>query len=267
MKPKLSIIMGVFNAESTLTECIKSIQNQTLTNWEFIICDDSSTDKSLEILNQFAEKDKRIKIIKNKQNQGLASSLNNCIQYTSTNILARQDADDTSESNRLELQLIEFNKLKCSVLGCYANLVEKKIKWGVRTPPVNPELRDWLKGSQVIHAASMMNKTDILKMGGYNPKALRVEDMDLWYRLLQKGYKIQSIPYYLYNIEWGKNDYKRKKLKFRILEIKYMAIAFSKLPLPLWKYFYLLKPLIASFTPKSLLYIYHVVKFKKQGNQ
>ena len=68
--PLVSIIMSVYNCEATLTEAVESIFNQTYTNWEFIVCDDASTDGTLELLTQLAERDRlgRVKIITNDTN-------------------------------------------------------------------------------------------------------------------------------------------------------------------------------------------------------
>ena len=75
-KPLVSIIMGVYNAEKTIKRCIDSILNQTYENWEFIICNDGSSDGTLNILNEYQKTDSRIKVISNKSNKKLAASLN-----------------------------------------------------------------------------------------------------------------------------------------------------------------------------------------------
>jgi glycosyltransferase EpsE len=263
MKPKISIIMGVYNGEKTLKACLDSIINQTFKSWEFIISDDKSIDNSLNILKEYAALDSRFIILENEKNVGLAATLNKCIKIARSDILARQDADDTSDPRRFQLQYDFYMANDISILGTYSHLVENGKKWGTHTPPLKPTLKNWLKGSQVIHASAFMNKKDIDALGGYDAEALRVEDLELWYRVLEQDKRIETMPEYLYNIEWSLNDYKRKKFSNRISEIKYMALSFSRLKLPVWKYLYLIKPLIAAFTPKFIMFAYHQLRFKK----
>ena len=103
-RPEISIIMGVFNAEKTLIKSIESILNQSYSNIEFIIVNDGSTDRSLQIMEFYAKKDNRI-IILDQENIGLTKSLNRAIFLSKGEFIARQDADDWSEPNRLEIQL------------------------------------------------------------------------------------------------------------------------------------------------------------------
>ena len=77
--PKISVIMSVLNGASYMDKGIQSIVNQTFTDWEFIICDDGSTDNTWDILQDYAKKDQRIIPIRNDANKGLAYSLNKCI--------------------------------------------------------------------------------------------------------------------------------------------------------------------------------------------
>ena len=89
--------MSVKNGAKDLPKSIGSIQRQTLKDWEFIICDDGSTDGTFQCLKEYQEKDDRIVLLHNDKSMGLAFSLNRCIEVSRSNILARQDADDSSE--------------------------------------------------------------------------------------------------------------------------------------------------------------------------
>ncbi len=263
MNPKVSFIMGVYNGANTLNLSIDSIINQTFKEWELIICDDCSTDKSLSILNDYAQKDQRIKVLSNKKNIGLAATLNKCIKNSSTPILARQDADDTSHKERLEKQYKYLLKNPdISILGTNSYLTDDYKIWGTLDRPEIPSQRDWLKGSQVIHASTLMKKDALLEVGCYNEKALRVEDTEMWYRLISRGHKIRTLQEKLYYIEWSLNDYKRKSKKARLTEIFYLYKSFKNIKLPPWKYFYLLRPLITLVLPNVFLYYFHNRKFK-----
>jgi glycosyltransferase involved in cell wall biosynthesis len=105
--PSISVVMAAFNAEAYIAEAIESILKQTHTDFEFIIINDGSKDKTLSIIKSFS--DKRIVIIDNDRNYGLAISLNKGIKIANGKYIARMDADDISSPNRLEKQ---FNFLE-----------------------------------------------------------------------------------------------------------------------------------------------------------
>ncbi len=97
--------MAAYNAEKFVKTAVQSILNQTYTNFEFIIINDGSDDKTAEIIKSFS--DKRIIFIDNAKNSGLITALNSGIEIAKGEYIARMDADDESLSERLRLQ-IEF---------------------------------------------------------------------------------------------------------------------------------------------------------------
>ena len=101
--PKVSIVTSVHNGEIYLEESIDSILHQTYTNFEFIIIDDGSYDKTPEIMNSYV-KDNRIRIFKNPQKLGLSKSFNLGVKKSTGEYIARHDADDISIKNRLFVQ-------------------------------------------------------------------------------------------------------------------------------------------------------------------
>ena len=103
--PKVSVIMGTYNGEQTLDTAIQSICNQTFTDWEFIICDDCSTDRTWEIISQWEKKDSRIKGIRNSKNMKIAASSNRCIALAKGKYIAKMDDDDVSYPERLEKEV------------------------------------------------------------------------------------------------------------------------------------------------------------------
>ena len=120
--PKVSVICGIYNCLEcySFEESIKSILIQTLGDFEFIICDDCSTDGSWEMLKRFSNKDARIRLIRNDKNLGLAATLNRCIEISEGENIARHDCDDISAPERLERQIsfLEKNK-EISMLYIY----------------------------------------------------------------------------------------------------------------------------------------------------
>lgn len=185
-KPLISVVMSVYNGEKYLRESIDSILNQTFKDFEFIIIDDGSTDKTKAIIQSC--KDKRIVLI-SRENKGLVASLNEGIEIARGQFIARQDADDISTPNRLKEQLTALNNnpdlgLVCSDIdeidlnGVTINrytiydtfpdgALELALGW------VNP----------IAHGTVLMKKDVFIKAGCYSESAWPAEDYDLWLRI------------------------------------------------------------------------------------
>ncbi len=102
--PSVSVLMPIYNAELTLAEAVESILAQTFTDFELIVVDDGSTDGSLQMLQKFAHRDTRIRII-SRPNTGIAGALNEAMDAARGEFLARMDADDISLPARFEKQV------------------------------------------------------------------------------------------------------------------------------------------------------------------
>lgn len=106
--PLVSVVMSVYNGEKYLGEAIKSVLNQSYSNFEFIIVNDGSADKSLSIIQSYT--DKRIVLIENKENKGLIYSLNKGLEIAKGEYIARMDADDICLPERFKWQVKEFQE-------------------------------------------------------------------------------------------------------------------------------------------------------------
>ena len=104
-EPLVSVIMSAYNAESTLETSIESILSQSLSNFEFLIMNDGSNDMTSEIIENYSQNDKRIRVFQNEKNKGLTKSLNILINLSKGKYIARQDADDFSVYSRLSSQI------------------------------------------------------------------------------------------------------------------------------------------------------------------
>ncbi len=107
-RPKVSVIIPVYNGEKFIRECLKSVTRQTLRGIEIIIVDDGSTDKTPDILKNFAKKDSRIRVLE-RENGGAGAARNTGLKYATGEYLSILDADDFFETNMLELA---YNKVK-----------------------------------------------------------------------------------------------------------------------------------------------------------
>ena len=265
MDKKVSIIMSTYNDEDTVSKAIESILLQTYKNWEFIICDDGSTDNTYQIIKKYGSVNKKIKIIRNSVNKGGAYSKNKCIKYASGEYIAGQDADDYSSSNRIEelIKFLEKNKEYAMVFS-RGYLFDEKGIWGERgLKNYSPNKYDLIKSNQFIHPTMMIRKQCLSKVGGYRYSSLtyRCEDYDLWFRFYAEDFKGYVLDKKLYYFKEDSESYKRKKFKYRIDEMRIRWNGYKAMDLEVWNYIYVLKPLFVGLLPKFFIMKYHRRKY------
>lgn len=261
MMPKISVLMSVRNGGKDLHVSIPSILNQTFKDFEFIICDDGSTDDTLSVLQDYQERDSRIVLIHNDVSMGLAYSLNRCINIAKSNILARQDADDSSELNRFELQYPFV--MRCpeyAIVGtCWNNVFSDGRK--VRNPVKElPTALDQVKGGLYMHPSWMMRKDQLAKVGFYtvNEHTLRSQDYHLVMKVLGAGMKLYNMQEYLYDYTMDDRTMGRSRNWKRVKDLMWIRWdAYRRNHLPLWCYIYILKPVLSNVLPKSLMFWYY----------
>ncbi len=183
--PTISVIMSVYNGELYLAEAIESILHQTFTDFEFIIIDDGSTDKTKEIISSFS--DRRIKVIENKKNIGLSTSLNKGASIARGKYLARMDADDISLPERLAIQT-EFLEAhpEIGLVGCNANVIDEHgtVFRTFYMPQTNALIRwNMCFRTPFIHPTVVIRKEFLEHVRGYDDSILYSQDRDLWQRL------------------------------------------------------------------------------------
>jgi len=188
--PKISVIMSSHNGEKFIKEAVSSILAQTFGDFEFLIVQDGSTDLTPVILEEFAKKDKRIKIITNPENLGLTKSLNKALQTARGEYIARMDDDDISLQERLAKQIgfMEKNP-KMALIGCLGFIInERGEAIGEKKLALNyPEIKKRLLfNNQFIHSSLMLRKTVLDKEGFYNEKFKKAQDYELVLRLAGK---------------------------------------------------------------------------------
>ena len=206
----VSVIMSVYNAEKYLDLAIESILNQSFRDFEFIIIEDCSTDGSLKILEDYAEKAPRIKLIKKEKNKGFigfVENLNIGLKEAKGKYIARMDADDIAFPDRLQKQYDFLGKNpNIFLIGTSAELIDEngdKIKNGVFNAEtnINTLKNKNLINNNVYHPTIMFRNEQGLF---YRDKMQGCEDYDFYLRLYSSGKKISNLPDIL--------------LKYRILE-------------------------------------------------
>ena len=235
MDSKVSIIMPVYNGGRFLREAIESILSQTFTDFEFIIVNDGSTDNSLLLIKEYADKDKRIKIIDQK-NQGVSNSRNNAIKNSVGEYVAFIDCDDLWLSEKLKTQLESFNKDKdLKICGSWGSVIDVKgdeIKKFEYPPLTDKEIKIKSIYKYPFITSSLIIKKEILNINKlFNPKIKLAEDYEFITKYIYKN-KCLNINQYLikYRIHGNNSDNTvNKKIKFKLLAVKMRILATLRL--------------------------------------
>jgi glycosyltransferase involved in cell wall biosynthesis len=182
--PLVSVVMCVYNDEKNLSSSIESILRQTFTEFEFIIVDDGSTDKTSEILDSYSTKDPRIKVFHLK-NSGTAASANYGISKAIGRYIARIDSDDISYPHRLQTEVDLLDKgFNLALVGGGAHIIDHDGNIvGVRNIKTRKEKRALLFRNIFQQSDVMFRKTVFDSLGGYREKFKNGEDYDLWLRI------------------------------------------------------------------------------------
>lgn len=216
VKPLVSIVMSVFNPDKQVRFAIESILNQTLKNFEFIIINDASADKSLAIIRSYMGKDKRIRLINNEHELRLASSLNIGVSLARADFIARMDPDDVSLPERLEEQYLFLKKHpRIAVVGTNILIVNEKGKkiWERKYPTSSKDIKKvMLRYAPFAHPSVMYRKKSFQEFGGYNPKMKLCEDIDFWFRIGTK-YAFGNIPKMLLRYTLSKTSGTHRNLR------------------------------------------------------
>ena len=184
----ISVILPVYNAELYVDDAVSSILSQTFKDFELICIDDGSTDGSYDILKKHADSDSRVKLI-TRENRGLIYSLNEALSFAKYDHIARMDADDISECNRLEIQY-EYLRLNPSigVVGSECTIIDEN--GGILRYTKSSKSKFITKsllvfGSTIAHPTVMFNKkiTGNIRYSELYPSA---EDYELWLRLSKR---------------------------------------------------------------------------------
>lgn len=255
--PEVSVIMGVYNCptKEMLVRAVDSILNQTFRDFEFIICDDGSTNDTLSWLMEKAAEDQRIIVIRENENRGLALALNQCLYRASGNFIARQDVDDYSVQTRLQTQ-VDFLHAHSNIafVGTDCFVYDNNGLYGEWHRPSYPTKQDFLFNQPFIHGTTMFRREVYNICNGYKliGKCHKYEDYEFFMRAYAEGFQGANINQLLYTFysEEKKNFVPRK---MRIEEYHVRKQGFRKLGLMPKAIPYIIKPLVLCLVPNKLL--------------
>lgn len=258
--PKVSVIMGIYNCKNfeLLNKSIESILGQSFTDFEFLICNDGSTNGTLEYLRKIEKKDKRVRILSYDENKGLNCALNTCLREAKGEYIARQDDDDVSNPLRLEREVDFLDKNReYALVGTLANVFDDNGVWGTFDNPEKPTKDNFYWNSPFMHPTIMIRKIAYDTVNGYRiaKETRRCEDIDLFMRMYATGYKGYNIQERLYSYRMVNDpNIKYRPMKYRVDEaiVKYkgyklMGNLLRGLP-------YVIKPILVGLIPQKLLY-------------
>jgi glycosyltransferase involved in cell wall biosynthesis len=220
--------MSVYNGEKYLREAIDSILKQTFTDFEFLIIDDTSTDRTSEILQSY--NDPRIKIIRNSENLGLTKSLNIGLGLAEGEYIARMDADDVSLPDRFieEVRYLDDHP-DVALVGTGREVIDEEgIFIETIIPPNIVSVESLLKKNPFQHSSVMFRKDLIVKVGGYCTLMQCCQDYYLWLKLI-RNHHLHNIPKVLSNLRIQKNSISNKKIRESALSHIYSIRIFYNL--------------------------------------
>jgi glycosyltransferase involved in cell wall biosynthesis len=202
--PLISVVMPVHNARPFLGESIRSILEQTFSDFEFVILDDASADGSVELLREWSLRDKRIHLHETKKRLGLSGSANAVVSKARASIVARMDADDIAHPDRLRRQwnIIE-GRPDVAVVGTLCNGIDASGR------EVRPRDR-WrlVRRSAYIpfpHGSAMFRREVFDQVGGYDETVNSGEDQDLFSRMAAHG-RVLTLPDILYSYRYHSSN-------------------------------------------------------------
>ena len=183
--PKISVILPIYNAQAFIADAVKSVLTQSVQDFELILIDDASSDRTPGILDGMT--DSRIHIVRHDENRGLVASLNEGLRLSSGKYIARMDHDDIALPDRFARQLAFLEQhSSIGVVGTGYRLIDGVGALGPSyRPPVTHEEISWAMSflCPLAHPTVMAHRDLLLANGGYNESAAYAEDYDLWERL------------------------------------------------------------------------------------
>ena len=196
--------MAVYNDENNINKSIESMLSQSVKNFELLLLDDSSTDNTYSICQDYSKSDSRVKLLRNKKNMGLTKSLNILIKESTGKFIVRQDSDDISFKNRI---LTQYNFIQKHDLDACTSLA--RVKGKDRIVPnlsryISPKITINYK-NPFIHGTLMIKSNVIKSLGSYDENFYYSQDYKLMKDFIKNGYKIKILNVVLYQLNMEKN--------------------------------------------------------------
>lgn len=223
--PKISVLMPAYNSEKYIADAIESIINQTFRDFEFIVFDDCSSDKTWDIITKYARNDSRIKADLNEHNLGIAGNRNKLISAARGKYIAWQDSDDISFPDRLDHQYLFLEEhSEVGIVGGYLQFFGNSGVSSLRIYHADDaRLRSRIfRYSPVAQPAAMIRRRCFEEFGVYDLRYPPAEDIDMSFRIGQK-YNFANLPQAVLRYREHSHSAtftKLKKIELSTLEIR-----------------------------------------------
>lgn len=255
--PKISVLMPAYNTEKYIGEAIESVLNQTFKDFEFIIIDDGSTDRTWEVIQEYAKKDRRIIVLRNEENLKICKTLNRGIEIAKGNYIARMDADDWSYPDRLQKQLVFMEAHPDVVIsGGTMEVCDKQLQAKNRRGYnlTDDTIREKLfRYSPFCHPTTIYRTDVARKVGGYNEMYHPADDYEFYFRMGLEG-KFGNIhdavlKYRVIANSMTTGGMKKMETETIVIRKKYSSLYHAKL---LDKLYNLLHSILIHITPTTI---------------
>jgi len=217
--PMISVVMPVYNAQKYLDEAIQSILSQTYQDFEFIIINDGSKDKSLQIIEKYQNKDERIILI-SRENRGLVASLNEGIERAKGKYIARMDADDISLPQRFEKQIELMEKENLDICGAHFFIINESNKYlSARVVSCKTDFNKIILTRSVPfpHGTVMFRKSFYKKHHLAYGDTLynKAEDYALWINFAKHNAGISNVDEFLFKYRHLENSLSKQNINYQ----------------------------------------------------
>ena len=243
MTPRVSVVSTIYNGEPFFDRAVPGILAQTLEDFEFILVDDGSTDRSLDLLRALAERDPRVRVFAPGR-LGAASAYNYGVSQAVGEYVARQDFDDRSYPERLERQVafLDAHPDVGIVGGAYVLVDERRGERYVRVPPTAHDalVAAMARYVPIAHTTATFRRRAWSEAGGY-PVVNNLIDLRFYLRVAKRGWKLANIPdvvgeHYVHDASWFHRTLKYAERQRDLARVQ--AEVVRELDLPRWMYLY-----------------------------
>ena len=188
--PTISVLMCAYNAQRYLAETVESVLAQTFGDFEFVIVNDGSTDTTAHLLEEFAARDGRVRVV-TIPNSGIPKASNAGLAACRGEFVARIDSDDIAKPRRLEVQLAYLREHGLVACGTWHDLIDERGRFLklLKVPTDDATIQgEALKGhGSICNPTSMFRRQALVDLGGYSEDLPVAEDLDCWLRLGEVG--------------------------------------------------------------------------------
>lgn len=253
--------MAVYNGAETVREALDSVLAQTFDDWEFVVCDDGSSDLTSSILRDFQREtgDGRVTVLTNPSNQKLAYSLNRCLEVASGHLVARMDADDISVPHRLERQVLYLHQHpEVDLVGTAMRRFDGDVLGEVIYPAAEAPDRYTLGrtiNAPFFHATIVARRHVFDRVGNYTVSRMteRTEDLDLWFKFFSEQLEGRNLSDPLYLVRENRAAIRRRTPRTRIADFLVRWQGYRRLGYPLRVYPRIVLNLLKVAVPYSVI--------------